>query len=406
MSITPVKKILFYCLAVGIGFTATLTVLEAVLRFFPVRQAMTSLPVNADHPIFRFAPNTDFLWSRDWNFSTKVMKHSNNYGFLNDQNYVQESAHPLLAVIGDSYVEAAHVKNEQAHHGLLSRAVAGEGRVYSFGSSGSALAQYLAYAGFAKKEFHPSSMAFVVVGNDFDESLLKYKRQPGHHYFKETSNNSKFPVPATRAPFKTKGGSRPETIFRNSLADGPDGLVLTRIDHRYNFFKEMLKSSALVRYVYFNCGFRMSAITRVFMTVENDTLKYVGNTSSEAEPERLVDSKRAVTAFLDQLPERAGLSARDILLVVDGMRPHLYSEEGLANARGSYFDRMRRYFMHEARTLGYEVVDMQPRFRSAYQKEGVRFEFPTDGHWNALGHQQVADEIVLSSVFKRTFRQR
>ena len=102
------------------------------------------------------------------------------------------------------------------HHGLLSKEVDGKGRVYSFGSSGAALSQYLAYAEFAKSEFHPMAMVFIVVGNDFDESLLKFKGKPGHHYFSEIDGR----------------------------------FVLTRIDHQNDQFKENLKSFALVRYIY------------------------------------------------------------------------------------------------------------------------------------------------------------
>lgn len=47
------------------------------------------------------------------------------------------------------------------------------GTSLSFGTSGSTLSSYLAYAGYASKVFHPNAMAFIIIGNDFDESLLK-----------------------------------------------------------------------------------------------------------------------------------------------------------------------------------------------------------------------------------------
>ena len=33
-------------------------------------------------------------------------------------------------------------------------------------------------------------MVFVIVGNDFDESLSKYKTGPGFHHFTETSDGA------------------------------------------------------------------------------------------------------------------------------------------------------------------------------------------------------------------------
>jgi hypothetical protein len=65
---------------------------------------------------------------------------------------------------------------------------------------------------------------------------------------------------------------------------------------------------------------------------------------------------------------------------------------------------MRHYFMLATASKGYEVIDMQPIFIRKHRADGSRFEHPTDGHWNALGHKLVADAIEGSAVFARTFR--
>jgi len=67
-------------------------------------------------------------------FSIVTKKHVNNYGFMNDHNYSTEDKSPLLAIIGDSYVEAAQVENKNAMHGILSQETIGKGRIYSFGA--------------------------------------------------------------------------------------------------------------------------------------------------------------------------------------------------------------------------------------------------------------------------------
>lgn len=69
-------------------------------------------------------------------------------------------------------------------HGRLARFAGARGRVYSFASSGSPLSQYLAYAELARDRFRPDALVVVVVGNDFDESLLEYNSAPGFHYLK------------------------------------------------------------------------------------------------------------------------------------------------------------------------------------------------------------------------------
>jgi hypothetical protein len=69
---------------------------------------------------------------------------------VNDQNYDPSTDTPLMAVIGDSYVEALMVPYEQTIQGRLSQRVPSHNRVYSFAASGAALSQYLAYAMYAK----------------------------------------------------------------------------------------------------------------------------------------------------------------------------------------------------------------------------------------------------------------
>ncbi|HNI68407.1 MAG TPA: hypothetical protein PKV55_10230 [Nitrospira sp.] len=44
-------------------------------------------------------------------------------------------------------------------------------RVYSFGTSSSALSNYLTYADFAAQRFHPQAMVFLNIGNDFTDLL-------------------------------------------------------------------------------------------------------------------------------------------------------------------------------------------------------------------------------------------
>ena len=46
------------------------------------------------------------------------------------------------------------------------------------------------------------------------------------------------------------------------------------------------------------------------------------------------------------------------------------------------------------------MIDLQSRFIARHDKDGARFEFPTDGHWNGLGHQVAADAVSASNLAK------
>jgi hypothetical protein len=120
----------FAALSVLIGAALALAIGEVACRVLPVNDGLMAMPVNASEPVFRFTPNRDVTWSRDWNFSIVNRIRVNNAGYVNDQDYAAADARPLLAVVGDSYVEAAMVPPRDTLHGRLAAAFAPAARVY------------------------------------------------------------------------------------------------------------------------------------------------------------------------------------------------------------------------------------------------------------------------------------
>ncbi len=360
----------FSFISICLGLTLALLLLEGMLRFLPVNEGARPQAVGPDQPVRRLEPNRTFLWSKEWNFRIINTVRTNNYGFVNDQDYITTSSSPLLALIGDSYVEALMVPFSDTVAGRLATQTSPTERVYSFGTSSSALGNYLAYADHAAKVFHPDAMAFIIIGNDFDESLLKYKNEPGHHYF---------------------------------LDDAVGTLALHRIDYRPSTWRTMIRNSALVRYLTLNTGILDTLLKWQHLPFGrlSDMSSFAGNTSTQSDQPRIADSERAVDAFLEKVSTMSKLPPDHILFVVDGIRPHLYHSSTLQFVTGSYVDRMRRYFIDQARERGFEVVDLQPRFSEHFSTHQRRFEFQTDNHWNALGHEVCADAIRQSSVYRQ-----
>ncbi len=207
----------------ALSLTLLLLLLELLFRWLPVNEGLRGLSVDEQNPVFRFTPHRESVYSRGWNFSIVNRVRTNNYGFVNDHDYDPAAKTPLLAVIGDSFVEAVMVPFPQTGVARLSQAVGAGGRVYGFGTSGSSLAQYLAYARYVRDTFHPDGLVVVIVGNDFDESLRKYKREPGLHYFAEQANGS---------------------------------LELIRLDRPVPWWRDLLAGSSLGMYLYVNLEIR------------------------------------------------------------------------------------------------------------------------------------------------------
>jgi hypothetical protein len=360
------KRIFFYLVLILLPFL----IMEGVFRLLPVSNPPYILPVSAEHPVAQLQPNVDYLYSHGWNFSIRARKRSNNFGYVNASDYHPEEATPLLMVIGDSFVESQSVDAGKSAAEILHSAVSGKGRVYSIGLSGAAASQYLVFADFSRAALRPNAMAFVIIENDFDESLYKYKSDPRFHYFEE------------------HGGR----------------FTLRRVDYELATAKKILRNSAFVRYFFWNLqGGYIRENVRRFLCRSEDPQACLGETPAASE-QRLKDSKRAVDYFLDQLPIKSGLDSGSIVFVLDAMRPAMYSPETLLKAENSYSSRMRQYLKKQASSRGYEVIDMQPVFMRKHRLDNSRFEFPTDGHWNELANKLVADEIRKSAVFTRMFQ--
>ncbi len=370
------RKLALTLITIAIGFAVPLVLAEIVLRFMPYNEGLVVAPMNEDGSVYRFVPDRDFSYSQDWDFKNARQRHVNNVGFLSDIDYEADSPLPLLAIIGDSYIEAIQVDWSETAQGRLSAALGDDMRVYGFGAAYAPLSQYLVWSRYVGQTFGPDMLVVNVVGNDFDESLMPDDLQPGQ---------------------------RGMTFFTE---DGDGALVLTPTPRpTESLVRQALRQSALVAYLYRNLqvgALPQMLAQRTTATDEDDAL-YAGNTAAEASEERLARSYLAVDQFLKLLPIESGLRPEQILITLDGLRPELYDPERLAAAQDSFAAQMMTFLWTQAASQGFEVINLQPLFIAHHDETGERFEFPFNNHWNATGHSILADAIRESATFARVF---
>lgn len=285
------KTLLLGVITVLGSTTASLVAAELGLRLLPVSEGTVNRPVNREHPVLSFVPDEDGLYSRDWNFSWVNHFRVNKQGFVNKYDYDADPATPVMAVIGDSYVEATMLPYEETLYGRLENDArshyGGQFRVYSFGASGAQLPQYLVYARHAKQNYNVQSMIFVIISNDFDESLPRYATHNAFHVFHP---------------------------------DGAGGYEVV-LPGEYVPVTGFLRESALTRYLQFHLKVSHSwAKLRALAANRYEQIKYADNTSADISNRRIQDARTAVDAFLKLLPAYADLPSRNIAFVVDGPR--------------------------------------------------------------------------------------
>lgn len=358
------RRLLYACIGFGVVLAGLLIFGEIACRLLPVNEGLRTQPVNAENPIHRFQPNRSSTWSRGWNFSIVNQVHVNNEGFVNDQDYAADGPRPLMAVIGDSYIEAAMVPFHETVQGRLASSIGNRGRVYSFAASGAGLSQYLVWAEHARDKYQPDAFLFLNISNDFSESLYRLERSPGFHHFDKA----------------------------------PDGsVIMRRVDYSPAPLRRMLRYSALATYLVTNV--KVEALLK-FQYLGGDDRRWAGNISRDASPELVADYEWAVRQFLDSLPKATGLPPNRIMIAIDGIREAVYSPAEKTELELSLWGRMRVHMREQATQRGFTVIDMQPVFESAFAKDHKRFEFPTDSHWNGYAHGLLADAIVSVASYR------
>jgi hypothetical protein len=330
-----------------------LAVAEVVLHFLPVATGLHGVAVNDAQPIFHFEPDRDFVYSRGWNLRDPVRGRVNNAGWVNEQNYVRADKLPLIAVIGDSYIEAQMVPYAETLQGRLADALRGRFRVYSFAASGAPLSELAVYAAYAVREFGASAVVINVADYDFFNSDAAYKRSPGMWVY-----------------------------------DGAgDEKPLRLIPYRPGRLRGLLRQSALVRYLLLNLHLDRPLVAAHLIASLAPTRAAVA-----AEPDngtRLVASTAIIPLFFRDFARMVALPPGRVLFVIDGAHYPLAPLDADTV-------RLRQSFSARAQANGYETVDLEPLFFARFRQRATIFEIPGDPHWNGEGHA-VAAEGVMSS---------
>jgi len=219
----------------------------------------------------------------------------NNYGWNSTIDYTPQKEKPLIAIIGDSYIEAFQVDVDKAYPSLLRKEVSNDYDVYNFGKSGAPLSEYLNHSRYVNKHFDPDIFIFNIVYNDFDESVLKLNPSTKHMLTLNIEDN-----------VVTENPAQPNKSFK-----------------QYNWKKRMLFKSAFVRYLYINL--HVDRTVRSFGRKESSDgeRKFNGNidvTKAEENKGLIVQS---VDYILGKLQEENPV--KRIIFVIDAPRNDIYN---------------------------------------------------------------------------------
>lgn len=274
----------------------------------------------------------------------------NNAGWNSPIDYRprSERSKPLVAIIGDSYVEAFHVDNDRNLAAFLRNRAGERFDVYSFGIAGAPLSQYLQMSRYVRKQFQPDLLIMNVVHNDFEESIRKFR--PNYSYYMQLELN--------------------------------DGHVRELPPEVYipNPWRRWMAHSAIVRALYLNLKVQ---------GMMNWTRAQGGQFNANVDVDTAWNRRnqiREATEYLARTLIRENRSI-PVVFMLDALRGDIYA----GSVRTSHLLWLHT-MMSDLCAKGF-FLDLTDDFADRYQKTGRRYESESDYHWNEVGHEAAADAL-------------
>jgi len=294
----------------------------------------------------------------------------NNAGWNSDIDYFPRNQRTklLIAIIGDSYIEAFHVDINKSITANLREKLHGRFDVYGFGKSGAPLSHYLQMTRYVVKHFDPDIIVINVIHNDFDESLRRVL--PQAYFLQIEINGSEI---------------REASLLSTPMSAKP--------------ITKLVFHSAIVRYLYQNLrlgtfwaehkpGQRVEA-----KQVAGDEKDGGGQSSPYAVPAPTAEFYKAADYIVGKMREET--AGKELVYMIDAPRNDIYNAT-LRNSRVLWMNNLLAELCkrHRAR-----FIDLTGPFLEKYQKDGVRFNSAYDGHWDQEGHRYAA-EVLYNNLVK------
>lgn len=264
-----------------------------------------------------------------------------------------------IAVVGDSYVESFQVAHDQSFADLIARE-RGSAEAYRFAISGAPMSQYLHMIEREVGQYRPDWLIVLLVHNDFHES---FQFRPGRY----TSSFRKLRI---------EGGQIVGEIPPEPWHPG---------------ITEWLRRTATARFFLYRWQVRPEAIANLLLPKARAEAPHAAN----VEIDTVLAHRKEIVVAADYLVERIAARARDmgakLVLGMDGDRPAIY-----AGLSGSKPVELNRIAGEAAARHNVPFVDLHNAFTADWSRNGRRFEFKSDGHWNDHGHAVAARAIAAA----------
>ena len=355
-------------LAVLAGTLAACLLVFELVVFRLVLKPDDVLPNVTVNGVVRYMPGTHATFRHPDGRETLVTINKEGWNSTKDAYPLAKTPGVLrVAVIGDSYVHGSFVNVEEAFPDVIERQLAAAGvraEVLRFGMDGAPLSQYLHVMRREVARYKPDVVLVQLIHNDFDESYRFLKTRYASSFMKIGLDDKGQPVEVAPAAFQP----------------GAADLLREFATFRYLYYKTnaYLHLKALVSRLWWGGD---EAYAPEFIQSAVDIRKITDH-----------DKNRFVARYI--LAEMKALSRREgfkLAFAMDGVRDAIYAGKPRENYEVARLNELAGQLAAE---LDLPFLDLQETFAQDYAREGKRFEFAYDWHWNVLGNRLAGEAIT------------
>ncbi|MDO9091390.1 MAG: hypothetical protein Q8R98_12250 [Rubrivivax sp.] len=337
------------------GLCAFLLMAELTFRLLPVSSATRS-DYHIDPLILTYAPHHPWRYATGWDLRNPQSLKTNGHGFVSDHEFIRNEQ--AIALIGDSFVEAASLDASDRPAAQVQQAIGNRRPVYAMGSAGTSLLDYAERIRYAHQHFGVRDFIVLMERGDVVQALCG-------------SGNV-----ASQCLERKTLAPRIETAPTPSMA------------------KVVLRESAFAQYMVSQLKLEPAKLLRLMFThsvpaepgsKSEGTAGAAHRASPAASARAMAEVDAVATEFFVRIkPHVAG----QLVIAVDSDRQALM-------ARRLAADPMRQRFIELAQAAGATVVDTETLFAAHFSQSSLSLDVgPYDGHLNPLGVRLVAAAVA------------
>lgn len=346
------NKLLIRILGIFLIGIVSILLLEGSIRIYSTL-AFPKMMVIDDALGWRHASNAERFFTNE--YGQKILVVQNKYGFRRKEyGYEKKDGKYRILILGDSYTEGVHAGEDDIFSSLIEQS-SPDFEVINAGVGGYGTVQeymFLVAEGIA---FHPDTVFLMFYDNDLTDNCLSYSPGFGPRpYVSRSSGN--FRIETKLDPSK----------FSKFLIPIPYGLELHEVSYLYYFINSRIYHS------FFSEKFR--ALLKTDMAIANKCGTYE-------------------TFFYMLEKMRDYLTERNVDFVLVLIPSKEEAHTGISETHAPIVEYSRKH--------GIAYLPLTKALHKAKINSGSDPYFPTDIHWNNLGHKIAASEMIKLTNSRR-----